>query len=87
MLTKKVQQMLNGANSKMVSRITNKTVHEEASAETRTIDIVSQVRAVRMRWLGHILRMDPERMAHKAVKHMHSQRQDGDILMDAPDGT
>lgn len=62
-------------------------MHEEATAETRTIDIVVQIRAVRLRWLGHILRIDPTLMVHKAVRHMHSNRRDGDIRMDAPMGT
>ena len=35
-------------------------------------------------YLGHILRMDPARMVHKAVQYMHENRVQGDLLMDAP---
>ena len=84
-LTAQVQRMLNGANSRMVARITGKTQHEEASTATRTLDIIAQIRAVRLKWLGHILRMDQSRMVHRAVKHMFRNRREGDILMDAPE--
>ena len=68
----------------MLSHITGRTVHEEASATTRTYDVVASIRSVRAKWLGHILRMTPERMVHRAVQHMFHNREDGDLLMDAP---
>ena len=77
--------MLNGTNSKMLHRITGKSIREEASHDTRTFDLVRWVRARRTQWLGHILRMDESRMVHKAVKLMHASRAPGDLLMDAPD--
>ena len=80
-------RMLNGANSKMLHRITGKSIKEEASQATRTFDLVSWIRARRAQWLGHILRMDESRMVHKAVKLIHASRTPGDLLMDAPDYT
>ena len=49
--------MLNGANVKMLSRITGKTCHEEATEGTRSFDLVSRIRARRIKWVGHILRI------------------------------
>ena len=76
--------MLNGANSRMVSRISNKSVHEEASRRTHTFDVVTWIRARRLQWVGHILRMDPNRMVYKAAIHIAENRSEGDLLMDAP---
>ena len=76
--------MLNGANSRMVARITNRTPHEEASAKTRSFDVVRWIRARRLQWVGHILRMDPNRLVYKAVKFMSANRSEGDLLMDLP---
>ena len=61
-LTPKVCTMFNGANSKMVVRITNRPIQEEASVITRTFDIVRWIRARGLQWVDHILRMDPERL-------------------------
>ena len=76
--------MLNGANSRMVSRITNRTPHEEASPMTQSFDIVRWIRAGRLQWVGHILRMDRNRLVCKAVRFMSENRSDGDLLMDVP---
>ena len=82
------QRALNGANSKMVSQITGRTIREEA-VEGKTYDVVAGIRATRLRWLGLILRMRPnkngeERMIKKAVRMLYENRSQGDILMDAP---
>ena len=55
-LTARACAMLNGANSRMVSRITGKSAHEEASKRTLTFDVVASIRARRLQWVGHILR-------------------------------
>ena len=83
-LTPEVQRMLNGANSQMVSKITGKTIREEAVETTRTHDIIASIRATRMRWLGQILRMEEDRLLKKAVKTLYKGRREGDILMDTP---
>ena len=88
-LTDEVKRAINGANSKMVSTITGRTIQEEAAKNGKTYDAVAGIRATRLRWLGHILRMKKtkggeERMIKKAVKHLYHNRAEGDILMDAP---
>ena len=88
-LTTRACAMLNGANSRMVSRITGKSVHEEASKRTHTFDVVASTRARRLQWVGHILRMksdskDNHRIVHKAIQYIcvYDNRQEGDLLMD-----
>ena len=75
---------LNGANSQMVSIITGKSPHEEASKDTRTFDLLRWIRARRLQWLGHILRMDSERKLKQAVYELYRLPRRGDLLMDAP---
>ena len=75
---------LNGANSQMMSVISGKTPHQEASPKWRSFDIVRWIRARRLAWLGHILRLGPERKIKQAVFEMFKHRSEGDLLMDAP---
>ena len=85
-LDAKACAMINGANSRLISRITQKTPHEEASRRTRTFDVVRWIRSRRLQWVGHILRMCPSRMVHKAAKYIHEHKSEGDLLMDVPVG-
>ena len=84
MLSDEVSKALNGANSQMLSVISGKTAHEEASKDTRTFDLLRWIRARRLQWLGHILRMDSERKLKQAVFEMFRAPRPGDLLMDAP---
>ena len=74
---------LNGANASMVSVITGRTIREEAS-DDKTFDLLRWIRARKLQWLGHILRMGIERSLKRAVYIMFKARQPGDLLMDAP---
>ena len=85
LLNERVCKMLNGANAKMLSRITGKTCREEATEGTRSFDLVSRIRARRIKWVGHILRIgDKDRLIRKALRVIYDNRQEGDILMDVP---
>ena len=75
---------MNGVNSQMVTKITGKTIREEATEATRTCDLLTSIRATRMKWLGQILRMGEDRLVKKAVKTLYKNRKFGDTLMDAP---
>ena len=83
MLTTKVKAALNGANSRMVSVITGNTIHEEASND-KTFDLLMWIRARRLQWLGHILRLGTDRAIKHAAFAMYKDPQEGDLLMDAP---
>ena len=84
-LRAEAMRRLNGANSHMVSAITGRTVQQEASAKWRTFDLVKWIRARRLQWLGHILRLGTERLIKQAVFEIYKNRQDGDLMMDAPE--
>ena len=48
-LDEETKRALNGTNSKMVSAITGRTVHEEAKTEGKTYDVVAGIRATSLR--------------------------------------
>lgn len=82
-LTTAVKAALNGANATMVSIITGNTAREEAS-DGKLFDLVKWIRARRLQWLGHILRMTKERKIKQTIFMMFKTPQPGDMLMDAP---
>ena len=83
-LDDEVRRKINGSNIRMVSVITDNTQKQEATEETCTFNLVRAIRARRLQWLGHILRLDEDRLLLKAVQHMYAHRSEDDLLMDAP---
>ena len=83
-LDEKVSKALNGANSQMMSVITGRSPHAESSADTRIFDLLRWIRARRLQWLGHIMRMGDDRKLKQAVFEIFKAPSQGDILMDAP---
>ena len=83
-LDEKTRAALNGANSRCLSRITGRSIQEEANERTRTFDLVAAIRRTRARWLGHILRMGPHRMLYRAAIRQHEIGSEGNLFMDVP---
>ena len=54
-LTERTAAMINGCNARCLAHITGLSAHEEASARTRSYDLVGAIRQRRYRWLGHLL--------------------------------
>ena len=88
-LTEKVLRRLNGANSRLLSHFTNKSIPEEARAATTSYNLTLEVRKRRLCWLGHLLRVDEDRIVRKAIEEQHAMWMEGrkdNLLMDAPRG-
>ena len=85
-LTPDVSAALNGANASMVSKITGRGIRDEA-IDGKSFDLVKWIRARKIQWLDHILRMGTERKIKQTVYVMYKNPQQGDILMDAPKTT
>ena len=83
-LDERTRAALNGANARCLSRITGRSIHEEASTRSRTFDLVAAIRRTRARWLGHILRMGPKRMLFRSAIRQHEMGQEGNLFMDVP---
>ena len=77
---------LYGANSKMLTRIMGTSIREEIRSTTAHFDLVKDVRARRLKWANGILRMDENRLLHKALEAQVAMRAQGGLLMDAPTG-
>ena len=75
---------LNGANSLMLSRITGNSVQQEARADTTSYNLLNQIRRMRLKWLGQILRFNSDSIVAQAVKVQMTMNSPGSILMDAP---
>ena len=77
--------MINGANARLLSRFTGKDAHAEASARTRSYDLVQAIRLRRFKWVGHIMRMDGDRLVKLAVQSQFKHEYEGSMLSDLPD--
>ena len=84
LLDEKTAAMLNGANARCLSRFTGKTAHAEASARTRSFDLLLAIRRRRFKWLGHILRMPDQRLLKLAIWVQHDMGQQGNMFCDLP---
>jgi len=71
-LTTKTMRQLNGANSHLLTRITGKTIHEEA--RDPSYDLNLNIRKRRLCWLGHILRLDDHRLVKSAIRAQFAAR-------------
>ena len=71
----------------LTSRITGKSIPQEARAATTSHNLVRCIRKVRYKYLGYILRSDPDRLTYRAVTQKYLMNEGGSILMDAPPHT
>ena len=84
MLTPSTMRKLNGANSLLLSRITGASPATEARPATTSFNLVQQIRIIRYKYLGFILRADQSRLIHRAAMAQHMWGVPGSLLMDAP---
>ena len=80
-LTNKVMRTLNGANSQMLSRVTGKSVQQEARADTTSYDLLKHIRRMRLNWLGQILRSNSDSIVAQSVKVQMEMNSPGNIRM------
>ena len=80
-LTETVRKMVNGFNSRCLSHITGKDYHETATQPE--FDLVASIKKRRLRFAGHILRMEQTRLLRRTfVTYMNSSdpRPEGSLL-------
>ena len=90
LLNEEACRCINGTNAYMLSHITGKSKHVEATTSTTTFDILAWIRARRLRWVGHIMRMQlnsngEPRQIKETLRVIFDNQQEGDILMDVSD--
>ena len=83
-LDKHTLAKINGANARLLSRFTGKDAHSEASACTRTFDLVHAIKLRRFRWLGHLIRMGDTRLVKLATCVQYERGSKGGLFMDLP---
>ena len=82
--TPELQARINGANAICLSRITGKTIHQEASAKSQSYDIVEAIRQRKWKWIGHVLRYKGERLTKIAIKIQFEKGDNTNMLQDIP---
>ena len=63
--TDKIKKKINSVNFEMCRKFTKRTIHQEAAFPT--FNIVGYIRKQRWSYLGHIVRLDPNRALRKIV--------------------
>ena len=75
-------KMLRKWNARCLSFITGRPIRDEY--KRTTYDLVAHLRVHRLRWLGHVLRMDESRDVKKVVTQSTKPYPQGSLLMDTP---
>ena len=84
-LTIPVKRMVNSVNSKMLSLITKRSIHEEAKKPT--INVVESIKQRRVEYLSHILRMDRDRTLRCFLTELQPQQapyKQGSLMSEVP---
>ena len=64
-MTQKVMKRINGFNSRSLHRITNESYHSTATTPVYNLNLA--IRRRRLRYLGHIMRMDCDRLVKRCL--------------------
>jgi len=81
-LDKTAIKKIGGWNSRRLSIITGRSQRQERVKPTW--NIIKTILMRRLKWLGHILRLDDDRMLKQAVLSMKRPYPKGSIMMNAP---
>ena len=82
LLNRKNKAFLRNWNAKCLAAITGRSVYEETCEPT--FNLIDHLRARRIRWVGHVLRLDSARPVKQAIMTMEPPYTPGSILDDAP---
>ena len=83
-MTPKIQAKINGVNARCLSRITGRSIHIEASSRTQTLDVITDIRIRKWKWLGHLLRAPGDRLTKLALKVQFDKQDKLNMLQDIP---
>ena len=78
------RRRLKDFNAKRLAVITGRSI--EAENRNPSYDLVNDVRLARLKWLGHILRLDENITLHKTIKDLYTNgiHHDGMLMDEAP---
>ena len=86
-LDDKTKRKLRGWNARCLSAVTGRDFREETVEPS--FDLIARLRARRLRWAGHILRLEEDSLLRRVLMAQAEQelaegRSEGALLMDAP---
>ena len=83
-LNSQILGIINGANIRMLTRFTGKTIPAEARPATCSLNLIHKIRHRRLRWVGHILGQGPGHIIYTALAVQSSHNIQGNLVMDFP---
>ena len=69
-------------NARHLAEITGREIADDY--RTPTYDLMHEIHKTRVRWLGHILRMDPSSHLHRTIKDLHQNNYPGSLISSTP---
>ena len=78
-LTPTMMITLNGWNSRCVALITGREIRQEAGRMGQTFDLVADLRVRRLKWVGHVLRMDDSGYVKQSIKAVWTLKKNGKL--------
>ena len=85
--TTKEQKRVKTFNSRCMATITGREIEEEARAPT--FDLIATILQARATWLGHILRMPPDKYVHRTMREIYENEngKEGSLMELLPEHT